>query len=277
MTSRRSRALGLPLGALLASLLCLVLAPVAAHAAASGPTPPTAPGARTLESAARAWRLAAPATVIVGRSVKGRLIVAHRHGPANAPYVALVLGQMHGTEQRGRAVVAALDTLTPPAGVQVWTISTMNPDGSALGRRTNAHGVDLNRNWPYNWSPAYATRDFYPGKHALTEPETRAVLAFLDHLDPALIVSFHQHFNAVDQGSGKAYPWSKKLAAALQLRLLTVPCNTGPCYGTMTQWFNATHRGSAVTVELPARVTSTAAMRFARGTRSVIASLVPSP
>ena len=56
MTSRRSRALGPPLGAVLASLLCLVLAPVSAHAAASGPTPPSAPQPRTLEAAARAWR-----------------------------------------------------------------------------------------------------------------------------------------------------------------------------------------------------------------------------
>ena len=108
----------------------------------------------------------------------------------------------------------------------------------------------------------------------MTEPETRAMLAFLNHLDPGLIVSFHQHFNAVDQGSGKALAWSQRLSKALALRLLVVPCNTGPCYGTMTQWFNATHRGAAVTVELPATVTTAMARRFARGTLSVVASLV---
>ena len=275
MTVRHTRPLGLLGGALLAALLCLALAPVSAHAAAGGPTTPGAPPARSLEAAAKAWRAKAPATVIVGRSVQGRLIIAQRHGAATAPYVALVLGQMHGSEQRGRAVVAAVNGMAPPAQVQVWTISTMNPDGSAVGRRTNAHGVDLNRNWPYRWSPAYATRDFYPGKRAMTEPETRAMLTFLNHLDPGLIVSFHQHFNAVDQGSGKALAWSQRLSKALALRLLVVPCNTGPCYGTMTQWFNATHRGAAVTVELPATVTTAMARRFARGTLSVVASLVP--
>lgn len=268
-----------PLGRLLGVLVVLALglaaAPVTAHAASGGPGAPGAPGPRSAAAIARAWRAHAPAVVVVGRSVQGRLIVARRHGSATAPYVALVLGQMHGSEQRGRAVVAALDTMAPPAQVQVWTISTVNPDGSAVGRRTNAHGVDLNRNWPYRWSPAYATRDFYPGKRPLTEPEVRALLAFLDHLDPGLIVSFHQHFNAVDQGTGKALVWSQRLASALRLRLLTVPCNTGPCYGTMTQWFNATHAGSAVTVELPARVTTAMARRYATGTLAVVAALVP--
>jgi predicted deacylase len=275
MTTRRTQPLGRLLGVLVVAVLCLAVAPVTAHAAAGGPTTPGAPAVRSMEAAAKAWRAKAPAIVIVGRSVDGRLIVARRHGSATAPYVGLVLGQMHGSEQRGRAVVAALDAMAPPAQVQLWTISTMNPDGSAVGRRTNAHGVDLNRNWPYRWSPAYATRDFYPGKRPMTEPEVRAMLAFLNHLDPGLIVSFHQHFNAVDQGSGKALAWSQRLAKALTLRLLVVPCNTGPCYGTMTQWFNATHRGSAVTVELPARVTTSMARRYARGTLSVIATLVP--
>ena len=133
MTVRHTSPLGRLGGALLAALLFLALAPVSAHAAAGGPTTPGAPPARSLEAAAKAWRAKAPATVIVGRSVQGRLIIAQRHGAATAPYVALVLGQMHGSEQRGRAVVAAVNGMAPPAQVQVWTISTMNPDGSAVG------------------------------------------------------------------------------------------------------------------------------------------------
>lgn len=33
----------------------------------------------------------------------------------------------------------------------MWTIRTLNPDGVAARRRGNAHGVDLNRNFAWNW------------------------------------------------------------------------------------------------------------------------------
>jgi len=240
---------------------------------------PSAPTARTVDDVARAWRATAPATVLVGSSVLGRAIVARRQGPAAAPYVLLVLGQMHGSEPRGRDVVRAMTGLAPPRGVQVWTISTMNPDGSAVGRRTNAHGVDLNRNFPYDWSPRYASRlYFYPGSAPETEPEVVAMMAFLDQLRPDLIVSLHQHYAAVDLGSGvgKTLPWARRLSTAMHLRAVVVPCNIGRCTGTMTSWFNFTHPGAALTVELPLLVPPALAVAYARAILAVGAALVPS-
>ncbi len=173
-----------------AAAVLVALLPGTAQGATGPVTPtPAAPGPRTPDSVARAWRAEAPATVVVGRSVRGRLIVATRQGRADAPYVLLVLGQMHGSEPRGRAVVAAVRGLAPPAQVQVWTISTMNPDGAAAGSRTNARGVDLNRNFPRpggappsrlpftgSGTPGAAT---YRGPHPLSEPETAALDRFL--------------------------------------------------------------------------------------------------
>jgi protein MpaA len=262
-----------------AAVLGLGLAVLPATGARAGEPPPspapTTPVARTLDAVARAWRAAAPAQIVVGRSVLGRQILAQRQGPATAPYVLLVLGQMHGTEPRGRDVVAAVRRLAVPSSVQVWTISTLNPDGAAQGRRVNAHGVDLNRNFPYRWSPTYADRSLYfPGTAPDTEPETRALIAFLDDLRPGLVVSLHQHHNSVDLGTGKIRIWSLRLAAAMRLRALAVPC-AGPCYGTMTSWFNHGHPGSAVTVELPASVPASLAARYARAILRVGAALVP--
>ena len=259
-----------------ASLAVALLPSTSAGATGSGPGAPVPPRARTVDDVARAWRAAAPASLLVGRSVRGRAIVATRQGPATAPYVLLVLGQMHGSEPRGRDVVAAVRRLAPPDQVQVWTITSVNPDGAARGSRTNAHGVDLNRNFPYLWSPRYTNRTyFWPGPRAASEPETRATMAFFDQLRPDLVVSLHQHFNAVDAGNGRTRVWALRLAAALHLRTVSVPCSTGPCTGTMTMWFNHGHPGTAVTVELPATVTAARATAYARGILQVGALLVP--
>jgi len=259
-----------------AALAVALLPTASAGAAGSGPGIPTPPRARTVDDVARAWRAQAPASLVIGRSVRGRVIVASRQGPAAAPYVLLVLGQMHGSEPRGRDVVAAVRRLAPPDQVQVWTITSVNPDGAARGTRTNAHGADLNRNFPYLWSPRYTDRTyFWPGPRPTSEPETRATMAFLDQLRPDLVVSLHQHFNAVDAGNGRTRVWALRLAAALHLRTVSVPCSTGPCTGTMTMWFNHGHPGTAVTVELPASVTAARAAAYARGILSVGALLAP--
>jgi murein peptide amidase A len=263
------------LAGLVAALVIITGLPAVANAAQPPAVPaPTAPTHRDADTVAARWRESAPATVIVGRSVLGRAIVAHRTGPAGAPKVLLVVGQMHGTETKGRAVVADLSVLPAPAGVQVWTISTMNPDGAAARRRTNAHGVDLNRNFPDRWRPAYSSRALYfPGRAAATEPEVVAMMAFLDVLRPDLVVSLHQHHDAVDLGAGRVRVWSLRLSQALHLRAVVVPCD-GPCSGTMTGWFNAHHPGAALTVELPAAVPTTLATSYARAIRAVGALLV---
>jgi protein MpaA len=259
------------------ALAVAALPTVTARAAEPAPPPTPAPhSARTVDDLARAWRAAAPATVVVGRSVLGRTIVATRQGPGTAPYVLLVLGQMHGSEPRGRDVVASVRRLAPPAQVQVWTITTMNPDGAARGRRTNARGVDLNRNFPVAWSGRTSNRTyFWPGPAPASEPEARAMMVFLDRVRPDLVVSLHQHFDAVDLSSGRIRTWSLRLAAALRLRARVVPCSTGPCTGTMTQWFNHEHLGAAVTVELPLAVSSALSAFYARGILRVAAALVP--
>ncbi|MFN8159128.1 MAG: DUF2817 domain-containing protein [Candidatus Nanopelagicales bacterium] len=256
------------------AVAALAALPGSAYAATAPANPaPSAPTAHDLDSVARAWRASAPATVVVGASVRGRAIVATRQGRADAPYVLLVLGQMHGSEPRGRAVVAAIRRLAPPSQVQVWTISTMNPDGSAAGSRTNARGVDLNRNFPRGWVYRWTKPWFYPGRSAASEPETRAMMGFLDRLRPGLVVSLHQAFNSIDVGSGKTVLWAARLAAAMRLPQRSVPCGTGPCTGTMTQWFNAGHPGVGVTVELPRTVTSAMALAYARGILRVGARL----
>jgi murein tripeptide amidase MpaA len=85
--------------------------------------------------------------------VNGRPITARVGGLDSAKRKILRVGCIHRNECAGLRIVSALARSRPPRGVQLWLIGELNPDGTAAGTRQNAHGVDLNRNSPYQWRP----------------------------------------------------------------------------------------------------------------------------
>ena len=90
---------------------------------------------------------------VIGESVNGRNIVAYHLGEpgrAGVPTVVL-MSTMHGNEPDTRHIMFGLKDGRPVVGVDLWIVPTYNPDGLAAGTRKNAHGVDLNRNFPYKW------------------------------------------------------------------------------------------------------------------------------
>ena len=105
-----------------------------------------------------------------------------RVGPADAARKVLVVGSIHGNEGAGIAVTKALRKATPPAGVQLLLIDRANPDGSAAGTRSNARGVDLNRNFPWRWRHLGGV--YYSGPRPASEPETRALRQWLAEAFP---------------------------------------------------------------------------------------------
>ena len=74
---------------------------------------------------------AALASLVIGHSVEGREIRATRVGPETARVNVLVVGDVHGNEPAGEAIVARLRRATPPDGVALWLVRTGNPDGRA--------------------------------------------------------------------------------------------------------------------------------------------------
>ena len=66
----------------------------------------------------------------------------------------------------------------------------------AADTRANAHGVDLNRNYPYCGPTSTAATS--PGREPASEPETRAMMGFLRQVRPDRLLSFHQPLNGVD-------------------------------------------------------------------------------
>ena len=155
---------------------------------------------------------------------------------------------MHGNEPHTRRILESLRDGRTIRGIDLWVIPTYNPDGLARGTRRNARGVDLNRNFPHKWVDLDGT--YESGRHPASEPETRAVMAFLEEIDPFRVVSFHQPLNGVDIDT-KEPRFARRLARALRLPTTRLDCG-GLCHGTMTMWFNHHFRGAALTVEYPA-------------------------
>lgn len=199
-----------------------------------------------------------------GRSLEHRPLRLMRVGDAAAKHVVLVVGCIHGSERAGIAVTRALRDATPPAGTQLLLVDTANPDGSRRGRRGNARGVDLNRNFPWGWRPLDGI--YASGRRPSSEPETRAIEQLVLRERPDVTVWFHQHLNWVDLQRGSSPTLMRRYARVAGMRAVRTPVLPG----TVARWQN--HRlpaASAFVVELPAG--SLSAKRTAVHARAVLA------
>lgn len=200
---------------------------------------------------------AAPQALVIGHSVRGRAIVAYERGDRSAP-ATLVVGVIHGSEPAGLGVIAQLRQLSLPPQVHLWLVPTANPDGLAAGTRQNAHGVDLNRNWPAAWVRNGVPWDgYYSGPKPMSEPENRALRAFILRVKPALTIWYHQPLAEV-YGSDPHVVMLKRYArlSGLPYRRLAAPP------GAATRWERARFpNGSHFVVEFPAGHITTATAR----------------
>lgn len=231
---------------LMAVLVALVVAslawPPTAAADAGGDTAPAA----TRSSAVRPSAVVESRTI--GHSVQRRPIRAWRLGEPGTRRVVLI-STMHGNEPHTRRILASLRDDRPIRGIDLWVIPVYNPDGLAHGSRRNAHGVDLNRNFPYGWTDLDG--NYESGPRPASEPETRAVMRFLRRVRPQRVISFHQPLYGVDTDTKDAR-FARRLARGLRLPQTRLDCG-GVCHGTMTGWFNHNFSGSALTVEYGSR------------------------
>jgi protein MpaA len=183
----------------------------------------------------------------IGHSVVGRAIVATRVGDPSAPVRVLVVGDVHGNEPAGEAIVARLKRAKPD-GVVLYLVRTGNPDGRAANTRQNARGVDLNRNFPWRWRPG-ARGTYYPGSKAGSEPETRALMRLVGRVRPQLAIYYHQHMGITVRARGADPAVQREYARRTGLPLRSLPAYRGTAVG----WENhLVHDGSAFVVELRA-------------------------
>ena len=181
--------------------------------------------------------LAAPASQQLGRSYDGRPIQAV-HVRGEGPRI-LVVGCIHGNECEGVEVTHLLERSQPSA--DLWLVHQLNPDGFASRRRTNARGVDLNR-------------DFL----AATQRETRIARKLILRLRPDVTIWFHQPQSVVRA-------WGPSRAAAQRYaRLAGIPYRSlqwPP--GSASRWQNSIGQISFVVELPPGELRDAAARRYA--------------
>jgi hypothetical protein len=80
--------------------------------------------------------------------------------------------------------------------LEIWVIPLLNPDGHENGTRENFNGVDLNRDFGWNWEPGWGD-----SPAAYSQPETRSVQEFCLKENVSLSATLHC------QGNVFLYPW----------------------------------------------------------------------
>jgi len=199
-------------------------------------------------------------TLSGAESVRGQPILLKEYPPMarRTPQArVLLIGGIHGDEYSAVSIIfkwmRTLDRYH--SGLFHWhVVPLLNPDGLLQRRssRLNANGVDMNRNFPTpDWKNQ--TRDYwqrrthkdprrYPGKAALSEPESRWLYEEIRSFQPDVIISVHAPYGVLDFDGP---PEAPHRMGYLHLKLLgTYPGSLGNCAGIQ-------HRIPVITMELP--------------------------
>lgn len=163
------------------------------------------------------------------------LRIGSTKGAADKP-ATVWLGSTHPTETANPELLMRWATKTlgaygtdPDAtalldGREINIVPIFNADGHEMveeGYRTGdhgmqskrkntrpPHGVDLNRNFDFEWDGVGSSPDprssRYRGTHPASEPETQAVQGFLERVRPSVFIDWHS------PGKSVLYPWGWK-------------------------------------------------------------------
>ncbi|MDH4275599.1 MAG: M14 family murein peptide amidase A, partial [Gammaproteobacteria bacterium] len=170
----------------------------------------------------------------------------------------LLIGGIHGDEYTSVSVVFQWVRKLNEyhSGMFEWrVVPLLNPDGllKSQSQRTNANGVDLNRNFPTpNWdelSQRHWVKDTgrnprrYPGAAPVSEPESKWLVDTIAKFKPDAIVSLHAPYGVLDfDGPRTSAP---QRLGDLRLQLL------GTYPGSLGNYAGVNNGIPVVTIELP--------------------------
>lgn len=195
-----------------------------------------------------------------GQSVEGVPLLIREFPPTDsrAPRGRVLLfGGIHGDELSSVSIMFRwIETLNRyHSGLFHWRIvPTLNPDGllDRPAQRTNANGVDLNRNFPSpdwqseaveHWIDKTAKNPRrYPGAAPLSEPESRWLAAEIERFRPDVVVAVHAPLEVLDFDGPLDPP--RRFGPLWLNQLGTYP-------GSLGRWAGIHLELPVVTIELP--------------------------
>lgn len=163
---------------------------------------------------------------VAGYSNNGQPILYTRIGCGHQ--TTLVYGAIHGNEPASATLteqlIKKLEQLPDTWHYQhrVIAIPVANPDGLLANTRTNAKGVDPNRNFPTR--NRINNRQF--GMRALSEPESQMLVHIKKIYPPDRILSIHQPLACIDY-DGPAIQISRAMASHTDLPICRLGARPG--------------------------------------------------
>ena len=178
-------------------------------------SPSPAPSATPQPLIPSATHTPLPDSFIFGTSAGGRDLLAYRVGTGGRT-IMLVGGVHAGFEANTIRLIEEMlrhfqdrpQDLLP--GITLLFVPVLNPDGYARGRqlsgRFNGNNVDLNRNWACGWSSEaqFGNGTVNPGDAPFSEPETLALGALIQQVQPAAVLFYHSAARGVFAGNCEA-------------------------------------------------------------------------
>ena len=158
-----------------------------------------------------------PGEEVIGKSVQGRDISAYHYGTGSKEL--LFVAGVHGGYEWNTSLVAyqLMDYLKTnpsviPSNIKVTVIPVLNPDGlkkivgtttanftvadvasDTVSGRFNSNNVDLNRNFDCAWqaSAVWQNKTVNAGSSAFSEPESKAIQAYVLKDKPTAVVAWY--------------------------------------------------------------------------------------
>ena len=203
----------------------------------------------------------------IGHSIDGHPIEVYDFGAGKI--ARMIVAGVHGGYEWNTITLA--DELinylrthpeTIPTDKRLFILRALNPDGEirshSFDGRANSNGVDINRNFPAYWQESWPRQGCWDqgpisaGNFAASEPETKALINFIDSHPIDALLSYHSAALGIFPGGRPPDSASADLARTISaISLYPYPPIDLGCYmtGQMADW--ASNKGiAAIDVEL---------------------------